>query len=263
MEDHMTSVREEVEKLTWVHTIDLGNGIITPGAWRPSPLILAAFSDIDFAGKKVLDIGCWDGLWAFEAEKRGASDVYATDCVTQRWGTTSTFELARKALRSKARYDSNISVFDIGKIGVHDFDVVIFCGIYYHLKDPLLAFSRLRQVMADGAIIVVEGDVIYDVADAYAKFFYRTIWHKDRSNWWVPTIPCLREWVECSYFEIVKEYPIRPPRSRSLLGNLLKAVNGNDEPEVNRYVITARAARRTDDKYSYLDPELGQFDRRA
>jgi tRNA (mo5U34)-methyltransferase len=68
----MTSIREEVEQLKWVHRIDLGNGIITPGQWPRNPLISAAFSDIDFSGKKVLDIGCWDGLWAFEAERQGA-----------------------------------------------------------------------------------------------------------------------------------------------------------------------------------------------
>jgi tRNA (mo5U34)-methyltransferase len=179
----MTSIREEVEQLKWVHTLDLGNGIVTPGAWPPNPLILAAFSDIDFVGKKVLDIGCWDGLWAFEAEKRGASEVYATDCISQRWGTTSTFDLAHKALHSKSHYDPNVSVNDIGRLGVHDFNVVLFCGIYYHLRDPLLAFSRLRQVMADSGLMVVEGDVIYDVDDAYAKFFYRNTWEKDSSNW--------------------------------------------------------------------------------
>jgi tRNA (mo5U34)-methyltransferase len=253
-----------VEKFKWVHSIDLGNGIVTPGTWGPpNRLISAAFSDIDFVGKKVLDIGCWDGLWTFEAEKRGASEVYATDYISQRWGTTSTFELAREALHSKSHYDPNISVFDIGKLGVQDFNVVIFCGIYYHLRDPLLAFARLRQVMAEGALIVVEGDAIYDVDDAYSRFFYRKIWRNDVSNWWVPTIPCLREWIEASYFEIVKEYPVRSPSSQKLLGRLANAFRTHIEPEVYRYVVTARAVKRNDGKYSYLDTDLGRFDTRA
>lgn len=259
----MTSIREEVEQLEWVHTIDLGNGIVTPGLWRPHPLILAAFSDIDFVGKKVLDIGCWDGLWTFEAEKRGASEVYATDCISQRWGATSTFELARKALHSKSQYDPNVSVYDIGRLGVHDFNVVIFCGIYYHLRDPLLALSRLRQVMADGGLIVIEGDVIYDVDDAYAKLFYRNVWNKDPSNWWIPTIPCLREWVESSYFEIVAEFPVMRASSPKLSGGLTNIFKGHKEPKVDRYVITARAVKRNDNNYLFPDPELGRFDTRA
>lgn len=259
----MTSIREEVEQLKWVHTIDLGDGIITPGAWRRNPLISAAFSDIDFAGKKVLDIGCWDGLWAFEAEKRGASEVYATDYISQRWGTTSTFDLARKALHSKIHYNPNISVFEIGKLGVHDFNVTIFCGIYYHLRDPLLAFSQLRQVMTDGGVIMIEGDVIYDVDDAYAKFYYRKVWGEDPSNWWIPTIPCLREWIESSYFEIVAEYPVKPASSKNISGGLRNVFRAHTEPMVGRYVVTARAVKRNDNKYLYPDPELGQFDTRA
>lgn len=259
----MMSIREEVEQLRWVHTIDLGNGIVMPGEWPPNPLILAAFSDTDFVGKKVLDIGSWDGLWAFEAEKRGASEVYATDCISQRWGTASTFDLAHKALHSKSHYDPNISVYDIERLGVHEFNVVIFCGIYYHLRDPLQAFSRLRQVMAEGGLIIVEGDVIYDADDAYAKFFYRNIWKKDPSNWWIPTIPCLRGWIESSYFEICKEYPVKSPSSQKFSIGLANIFNAHTEPKVGRYVITARAVKRNDNKYSYPDPELGRFDTRA
>lgn len=85
------NLREKVESLRWVHTIDLGNGIITRGEFGPpSPLMLQAFCDIEFTGKKVLDLGCWDGFWSFEAEKRGAKEVYATDCISQRWGGKST-----------------------------------------------------------------------------------------------------------------------------------------------------------------------------
>ena len=77
---------ERVQALTWVHSIDLGNGIVTPGMWGPpSPTIMRALDTIDFHGKKVLDIGCWDGLWSFEAEKRGATTIVATDLNTQRW----------------------------------------------------------------------------------------------------------------------------------------------------------------------------------
>src|SRR6266496_2065088 len=77
-------LRERVHSLDWVHTIDLGQGLVTPGAWPPSPLIRKAFDSLDFVGKRVLDVGCWDGLWSFEAERRGAGEVYATDCVSQR-----------------------------------------------------------------------------------------------------------------------------------------------------------------------------------
>jgi tRNA (mo5U34)-methyltransferase len=74
---------KQINNYYWSHSIDLGGGVVTPG--RPEitkKLHLEAYNDIDFSGKKVLDIGCWDGLWSFEAEKRAAAKVYATDDVS-------------------------------------------------------------------------------------------------------------------------------------------------------------------------------------
>ena len=107
---------ERVQALTWVHSIDLGNGIVTPGMWGPpSPTIMRALDTIDFHGKKVLDIGCWDGLWSFEAEKRGATTIVATDLNTQRWPPDGhlTFMLAHEALASKAIYRPDLSIYDV------------------------------------------------------------------------------------------------------------------------------------------------------
>jgi len=254
-----------VESLTWVHTIDLGDGIVTRGEWgRPHPLILKAFSDIDFTGKRVLDIGCWDGLWSFEAAKRGAREVYATDNVSQRWGRNqATFSLAHKALKSRAQYYPQVSVYDIKeKLGVHDFDVVIFCGIYYHLKNPLLAFARLREVMKDGGTMIVEGEVITDRVESYARFFYHNRLAGDPSNWWVPTILCLREWVECSFFDILNEYTRLPDsRDKPVLTKKIRSFLKMETAEINdRYVLTARATRRKDPNYAYPDDDLRQFD---
>jgi hypothetical protein len=61
-----------------------------------------------------------------------------------------TFELAREALKSRVHYEPNLSVYDIESLGVRDFDVVIFAGVYYHLKDPLRALATLRRVMKEG-----------------------------------------------------------------------------------------------------------------
>lgn len=53
-----------VGQYDWIHSIDLGEGIVTPGKWGPpNPLLVDVFDRLDFRGKKVLDIGCWDGLW--------------------------------------------------------------------------------------------------------------------------------------------------------------------------------------------------------
>ena len=199
----------------------------TPGVWgAPNPLIVSAFDDIDFRGKKVLDIGCWDGLWSFEAEKRGASEIYATDDNSQRvLQQYPTFDLAHALRKSKAKYFPDVSVYDVGKLGV---------------KDPLLAFSRLRQVMKEGAIIIISGQVIPS-DEVFAKFYYKQAFAEDDSNWWVPSMPCLREWIECSFFEVLTEH--------------------ETHPTIRSW--TAKAVCKKDPRYYLPDRELKDFDLNA
>lgn len=278
---------EQVHRLPWAQTIDLGDGIRTPGEWgNHNPTLWTAFDHIDFKGKKVLDIGCWDGLWTFEAEKRGASEVYATDLISQRNFRQPTFELAQNCLGSRAKYFPRLSVYDVESLGVHDFDVVLFAGVYYHLKDPLKALSSLRRVMKEGGLILVEGAVIDHEApqaeppapapakprlrqrlrnwfrdapqppapapapapppanDCFARFYYRGHFCGDNSNWWVPTVPCLKQWVECNFFEIERDFG-----------------KWNAGGENMRYVVTARAVCRNDPLYCREDDDLREFDR--
>jgi len=256
----------------WAHSIDLGDGVVTPGKWGPpNPALIAAYDRIDFRDKKVLDIGCWDGLWSFEAEKRGASAVYATDDVSQRsFAEQPTFALAHDALRSQVKYLPNLSVYDVRSLGVDDFDVVVFSGVYYHLRHPLLALAILRQITATGGVIIVEGPVIDNVKDAFAAFYYRETFADDVSNWWVPTLRCLREWIESCYFEIEHE-TIVPPRSQPgraqrFLNRLrerypaLGVADVRPAPgQIPRCVITARAVCREDKVYELPDFDLARF----
>ncbi len=257
------SLRQRVNSLSWTHRIDLGGGLVTPGRWPASPLILKALEGVDFRGKKVLDIGCWDGLWSFEAERRGAREVYATDLAAHRpFRESETFVLAREILGSRAHYDPALSVFDVERLGVTDFDVVLFLGVYYHLKDPLLALARIRQVMRPGAILVVEGEAIDDDRARYARFFYHTHHGGDHSNWWVPTVACLREWVECSFFDILSLYNVaRDPLTDSRVEAAKKLAKRwiGWRGARSRCVLTARAVCRDDPNYSFPDEELGRF----
>jgi tRNA (mo5U34)-methyltransferase len=244
------AARDRVGELPfWFHSIDLGGGVVTPGMWSTETQlpIRKAFEAIDFRGKKVLDVGCLDGLWSFEAERRGAAEVHSIDVLPETApGRESYFELAAEALGSKAHYHPYLSVFDVAKLGVDDFDIVLYLGVHYHLKDPLLALARLRQVMKEGAILLDEGQVI-DSDKVYAEFFYRRWFSNDGSNWWVPSIPCLREWIESAFFDIEEEYRL-----------FYMPWGGLDN--TGRYIVRARAVRRADPQLTIPEPELRAFD---
>lgn len=95
----LDALRLEVSKIKWFHTIDLGNGVITPGEDSTPNKLQTIALPADLKGSSVLDIGAWDGFFSFEAERRGASRVLATDdfCWSgPGWGTKNGFDLARR-----------------------------------------------------------------------------------------------------------------------------------------------------------------------
>lgn len=255
---------EEVNKLSWLHTIDLGNGVVTPGKWTPSPLITQAFDKVNFKGKKVLDVGACDGLWSFEAEKRGASKVYSIDYIQFiDFAYKTTYQLAHEALGSNAHYYPDVSVYDVERLNINDFDVIIFCGVYYHLKNPLLALAKLRKVLKTGGRIIIEGPIINDSEQVFARFYYHKLYSDHISNWWVPSRACLPEWVECSFFDIVEKFEKPDPAYMNGLAFKLKTIVkrtlGRDTTFTKRLVILAEGVRRKDALYPFPDEDLAEF----
>lgn len=255
---------QEIAKHNWMHTIDLGQGVVTPGRWPVNENVIKAYDQIDFKGKKVLDLGACNGLWSFEAERRGATEVHSVDYLTHvGYWCSPAYRLAHEALGSRASYHPDLNVYDVEQLGVNDFDVVVFSGIYYHLKHPVLALSKLRRVMKEGAHVVIEGPIYPDMARSYSSFHYRDLLFDDKSNWCVPTLRCLREWVECSYFEVEQEYFNRPDAFGQLnrLKVALRSCLGMPPGEILRTVMLARAVVRQDPLYAGVDPDLAECSR--
>ena len=142
-------VREEIAGIDWYHTIDLGNGIVTPGVDNTRERLPVMQMPPDLTGKSVLDIGAWDGFFSFEAERRGASRVLAVDSFSWHgagWGTKDGFDCARRVLNSRVE-DLEIEVLDLSAATVGTFDLVLFLSVLYHMKHPLLAPRASRQCL--------------------------------------------------------------------------------------------------------------------
>ena len=153
---------EELHTLGFYHSLELPNGEIIPGLLPVDRLRnrLAQYEiPADLRGKRVLDIGAWDGFYTFEMERRGAH-VVALDLFRN-----DKFLLARDMQKSKAEY----VVGDICRLSSKDlgrFDIVLFFGVLYHVKHPVMALENVCSMTLDTAY--VESYVIDDPADLNA-----------------------------------------------------------------------------------------------
>jgi tRNA (mo5U34)-methyltransferase len=202
-------VRAEIADVNWYHQIDLGDGIVTPGVDdtpnRMAPLELPS----DLSGKSVLDIGAWDGVFTFEAERRGASRVLATDSYCwggEGWGTKEGFLTASRILGSRAD-DLEIDVMDLSPDIVGTFDLVLFVGVLYHLRHPLLALERVASVTGEQLIFDSHTAKVED-PDPVMLFYPGTELNDDPTNWWGANPPAVEAMLrEVGFRRIERKHP--------------------------------------------------------
>ncbi len=216
----------------WYHRIALPHGVVTPG-WAPEhPETYRIPERLD--GKRVLDVGAWDGYWSFEAIKRGAREVVAIDDFSDHLGQLrdgdrrawENFDLCRKLLGLDAKrcQRHEMSVYELSPTRFGRFDVVFCFGVLYHLRHPLLALDKLGAV-CDGEIYV-ESAILDDyspyrggIGHGYPggqmvmEFYPRNEYGDNVTNWWVPTLACLGNLVGSAGFPRVNAWKLvnEPP----------------------------------------------------
>ena len=151
--DRATIERMVAEHGRWWHEIELGAGIVTPGDdsnRMKLPILDGIGLPQDMSGLRALDVGCSDGYFSFEMERRGAS-VLAMDFVPESY---TGFATAREILGSEVEYVmENVYNLTPEKYGL--FDVVLFMGVLYHLRKPLAALDSIRSVLRPGGLLFV------------------------------------------------------------------------------------------------------------
>jgi len=213
-------LQRAVNGIRWAHRIDLGQGIVTPGVWDTPALVERLHLPADLTGQTVLDVGCWDGFYSFEAERRGARRVLATDSFTwqgQSWGSREGFELARRTLGSRVE-DLEIDVLDLSPERTGAFDVVLFLGVLYHMRHPMLALERVASVTTRLCIVETVIDLLYVPRPALA-FYPAAELNRDDSNWFGPTPSAVEAMLRSAGFQRVER--VWPPSARLLLWRAL------------------------------------------
>jgi SAM-dependent methyltransferase len=197
----------------WYHIIELAEGIRTPGREELIPqwqMMRNVRRAINYAGKRVLDLATYDGMWAFEAEELGASFVVGADCI--HLGTFQNFLFARACRKSRALPFFNIPSFDVFNrldIVFDDiqtrFDIVHHMGLLYHLRDPMASLAEARSCLNDGGILLLETAVTKENGQVGAMFNgpQKRIYN-DHTTCWVPSPDCLNEMLYMSGFNIVQ-----------------------------------------------------------
>ncbi len=196
----------------WHQRFELSPGIFTPGVSDVAMLLDKAGIPDDLGGASVLDIGTTNGGAAFVLERRGAAEVVAIDIYDpSRFG----FDTIREALGSRVKFQ-RMSVYELSARVDRQFDIVIFWGVLYHLRHPLLALDNVRSVTA-GRAYIETAVCDHEVAEwddlPVARFYRHDELAGDGSNWFAPNVRTLLDWCRSSGLEpdAVEAWPVPSP----------------------------------------------------
>lgn len=199
-----------VDERRWYHTLELAPGVTTPGFFDHRPMVELYGLPESLEGKRALDVGTFDGFWAFELERRGAEvvaldvddleeldwpprlrekGVRGEEANAEMLSAGRSFEVARKALSSSVRREA-VNIYDATPERLGGTFDLVFCGsVLVHLRDPALALERMAA-LCHGQLVLAEGysrklDLVpFPVAEFNGEGKWLT--------WWLPTS---RAWV--------------------------------------------------------------------
>jgi tRNA (mo5U34)-methyltransferase len=197
----------------WWHSIDLGDGVITPGV-KTAELMATefanTFSGVDVRGKSVLDIGASNGGFSVEAARRGAARIVALDQYDSQlpyWWGREPIDLVRNATGlgiEVAAADLDNPRLSLAHLG--QFDIVLFLGVFYHLMDPIAALREIAPLARE--LLILETH-IEETGDSrpLMVFYPASELGGDPTNWWGPNTACIRELLRFAGFARVDISP--------------------------------------------------------
>ena len=219
-ESSPADARRRINLLKWYHTIDVLPGVTTPG-WFDLRHALDVIPFPDLAGARCLDVGTWDGFYAFEVERRGAAEVVAVDLPdltdldypaearadpnfdpshTSSQLRTAGFRLAHELRRSSIEW-RGCSIYDLDPDELGTFDVVVVGSLLVHLRDPVRALEAVRRVTR-GVLISVDYIMASTTLAARRRPLYQLNGMGTDFQWWLPNARGHRQLLRCGGFEV-------------------------------------------------------------
>lgn len=221
--ENSTELQDRIRELgPWFHNLDLHGVKTAPNHFLGDypAFKFREFADAipaDLTGKTVLDIGCNAGFYSFEMKRRGAARVVGIDSDDNYLRQA---HFAASVLQLDIEFQ-NLSIYEIAALR-EKFDFVIFMGVLYHLRHPLLALDLIREHVAKDLLLFqsmqrgssdvdeVKPDYPFSEEQIFTKpgfpkmFFIEKRYTGDPTNWWVPNRACVEAMLRSSGFEIIK-----------------------------------------------------------
>ena len=210
-------LRARIGALDWYHTLELAPGVVTPGWFDTRAVAGSVCLPASLDGGRCLDVGTFDGFWAFELERRGAEEVVAIDVLRpEQWdwpaGSSDAvaaaldsrkqrgegFVLAAQALGSRVERRER-SVYDLDPAQDGEYDLVYVGSLLLHLRDPVGALQRVRSICR-GELVLCDAVDVWLTRIAHGRPL-AGLDGVGRPWWWKPNAAGLARMVAAAGFE--------------------------------------------------------------
>ena len=222
--DDRVHVAQQIHALgEWFHNIDIAGVPTAPEHFLGDfPRVkwerFRQAIPVDLRGKTVLDIGCNAGFYSIEMKRRGADRVLGID-FDERYLAQAHFAADVLGLDIEFR---KLSVYDVHNVG-EQFDIVLFLGVFYHLRHPLLALDLIHEHVTRDLLVFqslqrgtgggepVQDDYGFWEADAFERpgfpkmYFIEKRYAGDPTNWWIPNRAGVEGMLRSAGFEILEQ----------------------------------------------------------
>lgn len=253
------SDRDKVASMNWFHAIDFGEfaslGRFDPGAPQNTTLfgVYEMLQAMDLSEAEVLDLGTADGIIAFGLAALGAKRVVAADTFDM-----PSFRLARRLLgyEDRVEYEPRLQISTLHrKFEPKTFDVIVNCGILYHMLHPQQAFSEVRKFIRDGGYVAMESPYDPDEPRAILHFNPVEMRAREETTYFIPSRSAMIGMAHLGGFQVLALRPLKgPPR----LGMLLRAATREEllaDPMVTDFTKAMLRRDLCDDEFRFKNLE--------